>query len=104
MESLSSSLATTVESKSVLREIRILRTEGQYQHDIDQEFGHEEVPPELLVRPSEITSCERIGSGNFGVVYKALLTRNASTQYVAVKTLRGASFGARFNQLSSLQS
>ena len=62
------------------------------QYAAEQEFWRLEVPLELLIRSSEITSRECVGAGNFGVVCKALLNRNDNTQYVAMKTLKGALF------------
>ena len=81
-----------VQSKDILREQALLRAEDRYQHNADYEFLHELVPPQLLIRFEEIEPRYYIGSGHFGVVYRALLNRNANTQDVAVKTLKGARF------------
>ncbi|CAH1272829.1 FGFR4 [Branchiostoma lanceolatum] len=44
--------------------------------------------PKLEVDPSRVTLGERIGSGAFGLVYRATLTRDDETEDVVVKTVK----------------
>ncbi|KAI8506624.1 Leucine-rich repeat-containing protein 15 [Branchiostoma belcheri] len=44
--------------------------------------------PKLETDPSRVTLGEKIGSGAFGIVYRATLTRNDRTEDVVVKTLK----------------
>lgn len=76
-------------AKCIVGKKLLTRTEEQYLHRMDYEFLHELVPRQLLIQLDEIVPCERIGSGHFGVVYKALLNRGKNAQFVAVKTLKG---------------
>ena len=70
----------------------LLHADDQRQYNKEYESLYRLVPSHLLIELKKMKPCERIGSGHFGVVYKAVLKRNASTQDVAVKTLKGALF------------
>eukprot|EP00058_Branchiostoma_floridae_P012302 XP_002597790.1 hypothetical protein BRAFLDRAFT_217431 [Branchiostoma floridae] len=61
--------------------------------------------PKLEVDPSRVTLGQRIGSGAFGLVYRATLTRDDRTEDVVVKTVKdNASEGDKLGFLEEIRS
>ncbi|XP_078606582.1 uncharacterized protein LOC144879214 [Branchiostoma floridae x Branchiostoma japonicum] len=61
--------------------------------------------PKLEVDPSRVTLDQRIGSGAFGLVYRATLTRDDRTEDVVVKTVKdNASEGDKLGFLEEIRS
>ena len=70
----------------------LLRAEDRHLYSVDYECTYKRIPQQLFIQPEQMKPCECIGSGQYGVVYKAILNGDEGMQDVAVKTLKGASF------------